>query len=74
MAAAFAVLGGKWKLTLIYWLAHDSVEAARKSFAEFRADPVWVKARDASEAAGPILKISPPSSVYLTPTDFSALK
>ena len=23
MAAAFAAVGGKWKLTLIYWLAHD---------------------------------------------------
>ena len=22
MAAAFAVVGGKWKLTLLYWLAH----------------------------------------------------
>jgi len=22
MAAAFAAVGGKWKLTLIYWLAH----------------------------------------------------
>ena len=23
MAAAFATVGGKWKLTLLYWLAHD---------------------------------------------------
>jgi DNA-binding HxlR family transcriptional regulator len=23
MAAAFATIGGKWKLTLLYWLAHD---------------------------------------------------
>jgi DNA-binding HxlR family transcriptional regulator len=23
MAAAFAAIGGKWKLTLLYWLAHD---------------------------------------------------
>jgi len=59
---------------LIYFLAHDSVEAAKKSFAEFRADPDWVKVRDASEASGPILKISPPASLLLTPTDFSALK
>ncbi len=59
---------------LIYFLAHASVDAAKKSFTEFRADPEWVKVRDASEAAGPILKISPPVSIYLTPTDFSALK
>jgi hypothetical protein len=59
--------------TLIYLLAHDSVEAAKKSFDAFRQDPDWIKARDASEAAGKIL-VSPPASVYLTPTDFSALK
>ena len=59
---------------LIYFLAHDSVAAAKKSFDAFRADPEWVKVRDASEAAGPILKISPPVSIFLTPTDFSALK
>jgi len=59
---------------LIYFLAHDSVAAAKKSFDTFRADPEWVKVRDASEASGPILKISPPASIFLTPTDFSALK
>ena len=41
---------------------------------DFRNDPVWIKARDASEAAGPILKISPPSSIYLKPVDFSKLQ
>jgi hypothetical protein len=60
--------------TLIYFLAHDSVDAAKKSFDSFRADPEWVKVRDASEANGKILKISPPASIFLTPTDFSALK
>ena len=59
---------------LIYFLAHNSVDAAKKSFAEFRADPEWIKVRDASEAAGPILKISPPASIFLKPTDFSPLK
>ncbi len=28
MAAAFAAVGGKWKLTLIYWLAHDECHFA----------------------------------------------
>ncbi|HVI58018.1 MAG TPA: helix-turn-helix domain-containing protein [Luteimonas sp.] len=23
LAAAFAAIGGKWKLTIVYWLAHD---------------------------------------------------
>jgi hypothetical protein len=59
--------------TLIYILAHDSVAAAKKSFDEFRADPVWVKARDASEANGKLL-VSNPASIFLKPTDFSKLK
>ena len=59
--------------TLIYLLAHVSVDSAKKSFDSFRADPEWVKARDASEANGKIL-VQPPSSVFLTPVDFSALK
>ena len=28
MAAAFAAVGGKWKLTLLYWLAHDECHFA----------------------------------------------
>jgi DNA-binding HxlR family transcriptional regulator len=28
MAAAFAALGGKWKLTIVYWLAHDETHFA----------------------------------------------
>jgi DNA-binding HxlR family transcriptional regulator len=28
MAAAFAAVGGKWKLTLVYWLAHGEVPFA----------------------------------------------
>jgi hypothetical protein len=59
--------------TLIYFLAHGSVEAAKKSFDAFRVDPDWIKARDASEVNGKLL-MSPPASVFLTPTDFSALK
>lgn len=59
--------------TLIYLLAHKSADAAKKSFDAFRADPEWVKARDASEANGKILA-QPPSSLFLTPTDFSKLK
>jgi cysteinyl-tRNA synthetase len=34
---------------LVYLLAHASREAAEKSFADFRVDPDWVKARTASE-------------------------
>jgi DNA-binding HxlR family transcriptional regulator len=28
LTAAFAAIGGKWKLTLIYWLAHDEAHFA----------------------------------------------
>lgn len=59
--------------TLIYFLAHDSVEAAKASFDAFRVDPAWIKVRDASEVNGKLL-VSPPASLFLTPVDFSALQ
>src|SRR5688572_10410919 len=34
--------------TLIYLLAHDSQDAAKKSFGAFRTDPKWLEARKAS--------------------------
>ena len=34
---------------LIYLLAHKSVDAAKESFAKFRADPEWLAAKQASE-------------------------
>lgn len=58
--------------TLVYILAHKSQAAAKASFDSFRQDPDWVKARDASEAAGKIVvKVE---SVFMDPTDFSKLK
>lgn len=59
--------------TLIYFLAHKSVDAAKASFNSFRQDPEWVKVRDASETNGKIL-VQSPASVFLTPVDFSQLK
>src|SRR3989337_2617168 len=58
--------------TLIYIVAHSGREAAKKSWDGFRNDPDWVKARTASEAAGPInIKVE---SVFMNPVDFSAMK
>ena len=58
--------------TLIYVVSHDSKEAADKSWAAFRADPEWIKVRDASEADGKIvLKVE---SVFMLLTDFSPVK
>jgi hypothetical protein len=60
------------KDTLIYLLAHDTREAAKKSWTGFRSDPDWIKVRDASEAPGKIVKKV--ESVFVTPTDFSNIK
>jgi hypothetical protein len=60
--------------TLVYLLAHSSREAAAKSWADFRTDPDWVKARTESEKDGPLTIQGGVTSVFLDPTDFSALK
>jgi hypothetical protein len=63
--------------TLLYFLAHKDQDAATKSWTEFRADPVWVAAKKASEDAnGGSLTVLPDGvkSVFLKPVDFSPLK
>ncbi len=57
---------------LVYLVAHQSQEAATKSWADFRADPVWVAARDASEKDGKI--VEKVESVFMKPTGFSKIK
>jgi hypothetical protein len=58
--------------TLIYILAHESREAAAKSWAAFRSDPDWVKAKADSEKDGSLT--TKVESVFADPTDFSAIK
>ena len=58
--------------TLIYILAHESRDAAKKSCTDFGNDPEWKRVLDASEKDGKI--VEKVDSVYMTPTDFSALK
>jgi NIPSNAP len=60
--------------TLIYVLSHESREAAAKSWAAFRADPDWVKAKAESEKDGPLTIQGGVVSVFADPTDFSPLK
>jgi hypothetical protein len=60
------------KTTLIYVLAHPSLEAAKKNWAEFSADPEWKKVAAASEANGKI--VQKVDRVFMDPTDFSKLK
>jgi hypothetical protein len=58
--------------TLVYLLKHESMDAAKKSWDGFRNDPDWKKAREASEAAGPI--VAKVESQYLKATDYSPQK
>lgn len=58
--------------TLIYVLAHSSREAAKKSWAAFREDPDWLKARDESQKDGSLT--TKVESVFVNPTDYSPLK
>ena len=49
MAAAFAAVGGKWKLTLIYWLAHGESHFAGL---RRRAAPITPKVLAEQSASG----------------------
>lgn len=60
--------------TLIYLLAHKSVDAAKASFDAFRKDPEWIAAKEASEkAANGSLTVEKDGvvSVFLKSTDYS---
>lgn len=60
---------------LVYILSHKSQEAGEASFNSFRADPVWIAAKAASEKNGP-LTVQPDGvkSVYMQATDFSPIR
>lgn len=58
--------------TLIYVLAHQSREAAKKSWADFQADPEWQKVAADSQVNGRI--VSKVESVFADATDYSPLK
>ncbi|MEP6662337.1 MAG: NIPSNAP family protein [Verrucomicrobiota bacterium] len=60
--------------TLVYFLAHQSQEAAQKSFDEFRKDPVWMAVKSASEKNGSLTVKDGVKSVFLKPTDYSPTK
>jgi hypothetical protein len=75
---------GYWHLTgglqnqnrkLIYILAHKSPEAGQASFAAFRQDPDWIKARGDSEkkAGGSLTEagMAGVKSTYMRPADYS---
>ena len=58
--------------TLIYILQHPSRDAAKKAWADFQADPEWVKISAESQKDGRI--VSKVESVFMDATDYSPLK
>ena len=58
--------------TLIYVIAHESREQAKKNWDAFGADPEWVKVRTASEANGKI--VEKVDRVFMDATDYSKIK
>lgn len=58
--------------TLIYIVAHASRDQAKKNWAEFGADPEWVKVKAESEAGGKI--VTKVESVFADPTDYSPVR
>ena len=64
--------GNEAKDTLIYIVAFPSVEAQKKAWAAFRADPEWKKAKADSEKDGVLVKEI--KTQNLTVTDFSPLR
>jgi len=62
--------------TLVYLLAHRDRASAAASFAAFRADPDWLRAKADSErgAGGPLTAPEGVRSEFLVPADYSRLK
>lgn len=63
--------------TLIYFLSHKSVDAAKQSFAAFRDDPNWKAAlKESEEKAGGPLTVPKTGvrSVFMKATDYSPIR
>jgi hypothetical protein len=60
------------KQVLIYILAHDSEEAAKKSWEAFQNDPDWKKAKEESEKDGKL--VDKVDRVFVKATDYSPIK
>ncbi|MHA6297566.1 NIPSNAP family protein [Devosia sp. CAU 1758] len=71
-AGFFTTVIGENSNRLTYFLAWESLAAREANWANFIADPAWIKARDDSERDGPIL--ANVSSQLLAPTAFSSVK
>jgi hypothetical protein len=58
--------------TLVYLLAHESRDAAKKSWADFAADPEWKKVSAESQVNGRI--VEKVESIFVQATDYSPMK
>ncbi len=57
--------------TLYYIIHHASREAAKKSWADFQADPEWKAVAKASEEKYGKILAKPPKAIYMTEADYS---
>ena len=62
----------KGKNTLIYIVAHESMEAAKKNWKAFSDDPEWKKVYEESHKDGVLVKKV--ESVYMKPTAYSKIR
>jgi hypothetical protein len=58
--------------TLVYILAYPSLEARKKAWDAFQNDPEWKSVKETSEKDGKL--VDKVDSVFLSPTDYSAIK
>ena len=71
-AGFFTTMVGESNNRLTYFLAWESLAERELKWTAFIKDPVWLKARDESEADGPIL--ANVSNQLLAPAAFSSVK
>ena len=67
-----ATTGAATGNTLVYILSYPSLDARKKSWDAFGADPEWTAAKTESEKNGKL--VDKVDSVFLTPTDYSPLR
>ena len=67
-----ATTGAATGNTLVYILSYPSLDARKKSWDAFGADPEWNAAKTESEKNGKL--VDKVDSVFLTPTDYSPLR
>lgn len=60
----------KSETTYVYIVAHENPEKAKASWTKFREDPEWQKLRASAPSPGKINV----ESIFVTPTNFSAMK